>query len=181
MARTLSKAISYVLLVVVIGCIGTLLFIAHQANKNPNKIPTYFGYKPLTVLTNSMQPRINAGDMVLVKEKEGSDVKKGDIITFRISDKKLITHRVYQVTKEGFVTKGDNNNVKDDWVIKPESLLGQVKFILPKAGLIAKFLASPFGFFLFIILPLLLLILIEVYQRTLSFFNKSGTNPVSRN
>jgi signal peptidase I len=165
---------SSVLVVLVIGCIGFLLFISYQAQKNTNDIPSIFGYQPLTVLTNSMQSKISAGDMIFVKTTKASDVKVGEIITFKVKDTttKLVTHRVVGVTDSGFLTKGDNNNVQDNWEVKPTDLIGEVRIIIPKAGLIAKFVSSPIGFSIFIILPLLLLILMEVYERVIRFLNK---------
>ena len=45
-------------------------------------------------------------------------------------------------TPEGFLTKGDNNNVEDSWKVKPDSLIGEVDVILPNAGFVAKFISS---------------------------------------
>lgn len=170
--KKILKALPYFVTTLIIGCIGFLLFVTIQAHKHPNQIPSFFGYKPLTVLTNSMEPKISAGDMVFVKEKPISSIKKGDIITFKQSEKKLITHRVFRVDNEGFQTKGDNNNVKDNWVVHPENVIGEVKTIIPNAGYVAKFLTSKAGFFLFILLPLLLFVLIEVYTRVLRYLDR---------
>lgn len=158
------KVVTYLLITLIIGSMGFLLFTTVQAQSNPNQIPSYFGYKPLTVLTNSMEPKIHAGDMILIRNKKASAVKRGDIITFKLSEEKLITHRVESVTTKGFLTKGDHNNVKDDWIVHSANLIGEVKVIIPNAGYITKFLTSKAGFSLFILLPLLLFFLIEVFQ-----------------
>ncbi|MGG1678223.1 signal peptidase I [Neobacillus sp. NRS-1170] len=183
MNKMIFKRLSTVLVILVIGCIGFLLFISYQAKKEINDIPSIFGYKPLTVLTNSMQPKISAGDMIFVKNKKAVDVKVGDIITFKVTEPntktKLITHRVKRVSDSGFITKGDNNNVQDNWEVKPTDLLGEVSIIIPNAGHIAKFVSSPIGFLIFIILPLLLFILIEVYERILKILNKKEDQVIS--
>lgn len=166
------KVFTYLLTILLIGSIGFLLFITIQGHNDPKQIPSYFGYKPLTVLTNSMKPEINAGDMIFIRDKKASAVKKGDIITFRLSDENLITHRVVSITDEGYLTKGDNNNVKDDWVVTPDNMLGEVTAILPKAGYISNFLVSKAGFAIFILLPLLIFFLIEVYQRVYRYIEK---------
>lgn len=182
MHEKIFKRLSTVLVVLVICCIGLLLFISHQAQKNTNEIPSFFGYKPLTVLTNSMQPKLSAGDMVFVKTKKASDVKVGEIITFKVTETntKLITHRVIRVTDKGFLTKGDNNNVQDNWVVKPADVIGEVSTIIPKAGLVAKFVSGPIGFSIFIILPLLLFILMEVYERVLRILNKKENEVITK-
>ncbi|WML46662.1 signal peptidase I [Neobacillus sp. PS3-34] len=174
------KVISYLFTVLVLGCIGFLVFVTQEAKQNPNEIPTFFGYKPMTVLTNSMLPNISAGDMVFVKQNDYSSIKKGDIISFKVSDDRIVTHRVLRVTKEGFLTKGDNNNVKDNWLVKPDSLVGEVALTIPKAGYISKFVSSKIGFGLFIILPLFLLVLIEVYQRVLAALDKRENEAVTK-
>lgn len=172
MKRKWMKMFTYLLSISVLCCIVFLLLVTYQAQKNPTKIPSFFGYKPLTVLTNSMEPEISAGDMILVKEAGAAYVKENDIITFRTGDQKVVTHRAVQVTPEGFVTKGDNNNIEDSWKVKPDSLIGKVVTILPNAGYIAKFISSKLGFALFVILPFLLFILIEVYGRASRYFDK---------
>jgi signal peptidase I len=169
--RKMVKVFTYLLSISVLSCIVFLLFVTYQAQQNPNKIPSFFGYKPLTVLTNSMEPKISAGDMIFVKEGTG-EVKEKEIITFRTDDQKVVTHRVVKVTPEGIMTKGDNNNVEDSWKVKPDSLIGKVSVILPNAGHVAKFISSKLGFSLFVLLPFLLFILIEVFDRTNRYFNR---------
>ena len=40
------------------------------------------GYKPLFVLTGSMEPGIKTGDMIIVKGIKESKIKEGDVVTF---------------------------------------------------------------------------------------------------
>lgn len=82
-----------------------------------------------------MEPKISAGDMIFVKEKDAADVKEMDIITFRTDDQKVVTHRVVQVTPEGIMTKGDNNNVEDSWKVTSDSLIGEVGSFCQMQGL----------------------------------------------
>ncbi|MCR8850546.1 signal peptidase I [Rossellomorea sp. SC111] len=180
MKRKMLKMFTYLLSISVLCCIVFLLFVSYQAQQNPSKIPSFFGYKPLTVLTNSMEPKISAGDMVFVKEKDAMSVKEKEIITFRTADQKVVTHRVVDVTPEGFLTKGDNNNVEDSWKVKPDSLIGEVAVILPNAGYVAKFISSKIGFSLFVLLPFLLFILIEVFERTNRYFNRKEDTASSK-
>ena len=60
------------------------------------KPPSIFGYIPLTVLTDSMSPLIDAGDMIFIEEVDIADIKKGDVICFKDpdGDTELLTHRV---------------------------------------------------------------------------------------
>jgi signal peptidase I len=171
MGKKLAKGTMYLLTVFVLCCIVFLLFSTFQAKKDSMKVPAFFGYKPMTVLTNSMKPEISAGDMILVKETKIGNIKKGDILTFQTADKRVVTHRVAQVTQQGFITKGDNNNVEDKEKAQPANVIGKVAFILPNAGYIAKLISSKLGFSIFVLLPFLLYILIEVYQRISKHLN----------
>jgi signal peptidase I len=171
MGKKLARAAMYFLTVFILCSIVFLLFSTYQAKKDPMKVPSFFGYKPMTVLTNSMKPEISAGDMILVKEAKTEDIKKGDILTFQTAQKRVVTHRVAEATPQGFITKGDNNNVEDGERAKPANVIGKVAFILPNAGYIAKLISSKLGFSLFVLLPFLLYILIEVYQRISKYLN----------
>lgn len=165
MKRKILRMLTYLLSISALCCIVFLLFVTYQAQKDAPKIPSFFGYKPLTVLTNSMEPKISAGDMIFVKETNADEVKKDEIITFQTADRKVVTHRVVETTPEGFLTKGDNNNVEDNWKVNPDSLIGKVFVILPKAGFVAKFISSKLGFSIFVLLPFLLFVMIEVFDR----------------
>ncbi|WP_051291278.1 signal peptidase I [Fictibacillus gelatini] len=170
MLKFISKALSFSLLGAVLAIIVFLLYVTFQSNKHPEKVPSFFGYSPLTVLTNSMHPYIKAGDMVFIKKVEPLEVKVNDVITFKETPtKKLITHRVVKIVnkhgKRGFVTKGDNNNVKDSRIVSENQLVGDLAFKIPKAGLIAKFVSGPIGFILLILIPFAGYICLEVYDR----------------
>ena len=132
-----------------------------------------FGYRFYQVLTNSMAPQPDspsrgfyAGDIVLVKMTDGSQVKEGDIITFQVGEgDRYLTHRmVERLTElngqEGdyIVTKGDANNSKDP-PISADRVYGKVAFVIPKMGSVLNFVQenlwlclvcvlSTFGFFL---------------------------------
>lgn len=122
----------------------------------------------LIVLSGSMTPAINAGDVIITLEKEASMINEGDIITFNPSEnssKTPITHRVTNITKENntifFQTKGDANNVVDDFLVSEHNIIGTVIFTIPYLGYLPNFIQSPTGFILFIILPGSLLITSE--------------------
>lgn len=132
-----------------------------------------FGYRFYQVLTNSMAPQPDspsrgfyAGDIVLVKMTDGSQVKEGDIVTFQVGDgDRYLTHRMVERLdelngREGdyIVTKGDANKSKDP-PIEADRVHGKVTFVIPKMGNILNFVQenlwlcivcvlSTFGFFL---------------------------------
>ncbi|WP_240719941.1 signal peptidase I [Pseudarthrobacter sp. NamB4] len=85
--------------------------------------PRLMGYQTSTMLTGSMSPLINPGDVVVTVPVPVGEVKVGDIITYHIpvEDHRVETHRVIDVgtTSDGSITvqtKGDANNGKDPWI-----------------------------------------------------------------
>jgi signal peptidase I len=76
----------------------------------------------------SMNPAFIEGDIIYTKP--GTMILPGDIIVFRDTNAQQITvHRVIYVTKEGFITRGDNNSFFDCNPVVPGQLLGIVKFV----------------------------------------------------
>lgn len=85
--------------------------------------PRVLGYQTSTMLTGSMAPLINPGDVVVTVPTPITDVKVGDIITYHIpvEDQRVETHRITEIstTADGGVavqTKGDANNGIDPWI-----------------------------------------------------------------
>ncbi len=155
-----------VLFGVLIILVGFSVYLTISAKANPNEIPSVFGFKPLTVLSNSMYPELEAGDMIFAKELDPTEVKTGDVITFTENDGRIVTHRVVKVITENgenaFQTKGDNNNVVDQGFVSSNQLLGTMEFNIPNAGHVAKFAASPIGAFVFFGIPFFLYLLLEL-------------------
>jgi signal peptidase len=90
--------------------------------------PRVFGYQTSTMLTGSMSPLINPGDVVLTAPVPVDDINVGDIITYHIpvEDHRVETHRVTKIitNPDGTVavqTKGDANNGVDPWLATIET------------------------------------------------------------
>ncbi|TDF93896.1 signal peptidase I [Arthrobacter terricola] len=84
--------------------------------------PRVLGYQTSTMLTGSMSPLINPGDVVVTVPVPVSELKIGDIITYHIpvQDQRVETHRIVKldVNSQGTATvqtKGDANNGPDPW------------------------------------------------------------------
>lgn len=103
------------------------------------------GYKFYDVLTGSMSPTINPGSLIIVKEIDDSEVKEGDVITFKgTSTSNLTTHRVVEVIEKNnnikFQTKGDANDVLDPMLVDEGLLVGKVVFNVPYMGNVMSFI-----------------------------------------
>ena len=108
-----------------------------------DKLFEIIGYRSYTVLSGSMEPEFYPGDMVITKHKNKSDIKVDDIVTYRDNDGVIITHRIIEETPEGYITKGDNNNVEDADILTEDNIIGEVKFSIPKLGYVMNFLSKP--------------------------------------
>ncbi|MFA4669822.1 signal peptidase I [Pyrococcus kukulkanii] len=68
--------------------------------------PVFVSY----VYSDSMYPTLKRWDVFFINPLSKGDV--GDIIVFNLSGKWTV-HRVYAITEEGYITKGDNNVATD--------------------------------------------------------------------
>lgn len=119
----------------------TIVFINFISIKSDNAF-NIIGFRTYTVLSGSMKPKINPGDIVVVTNKANNKLKKDDIITFK-EENDVITHRIIDIKDNGYITKGDNNNSIDSFIVYPENVIGKVLFHIPKIGYIVEFLARP--------------------------------------
>lgn len=124
----LIKSVFYYIIILVL-----LLFIISNLAGRSNALYNLTNVCTYTVLTGSMRPEINPGDVIIVKKINIEDANSGDIITFN-KDEDVITHRVIEVKDKGITTKGDNNNVLDSGQVTSTSLIGKVILIVPKIG-----------------------------------------------
>lgn len=134
----------------------------------PDRVPDFLGYKPFIVLSGSMEPAIQAGDLIITKVIEAEKVAEGDIIAFQAEKNTIVTHRVTDVrTEEGlsFLTKGDANTGADAKAVGVGELEGIYLCRLAGVGNFAMFLQTPLGMLLFVITPLCLFILYDVVSR----------------
>lgn len=80
---------------------------------------TVIGLKLVTmvvVLSNSMQPQFERGDIIFAQSIFVLPIQSNDIITFNVvNERTAITHRVITVNGDRIITKGGNNPWKDDY------------------------------------------------------------------
>ena len=65
-----------ILLVLLSGYIGYMKYIQKEDNIS------IFGYRAYIVLTGSMEPHYNMGDMIVIKEQPKENIKEGDVINY---------------------------------------------------------------------------------------------------
>lgn len=129
-------------------------------------------YKPFIILSGSMEPGIHTGSVVISRPTE--TYKVGEVITFAPngSKKDLVTHRISEVTKEGFITKGDANEDADSGEVKRENIIGKVEVTIPFLGYLVDFAKTPQGFIIFVIIPATIIVYEELKSITREIFKK---------
>ena len=153
-----------ILIIVILLILAGIIYLNIMYSIDKEKIPSIGGLRMLTVLSGSMRPALEPGDIIIIKDN--TNIVEGDIITFK-SNNLIITHRVVNVKSEegGYLyqTKGDNNNVEDKTLIKQENILGEYLFRIPYLGYIMEFFRSKLGI-LIIVTIIGLLVIFEVIK-----------------
>jgi len=103
------------------------------------------------MLTGSMAPGINPGDVVVSWPKPAADLKVGDVISYHIpvEDHRVETHRVTKIMhgKDGSIsirTQGDANDGVDPWkATLVEDQVWETRFVIPEVGNAIRFFRQP--------------------------------------
>jgi signal peptidase I len=127
------------------------------------------------IMSGSMEPQIQVGDLVLAVGPGGSPYAVGDIITFQRTgepSRTPIIHRIVATTSRGqpcILTKGDNNPVDDyrgglyapgERCVAPDNILSRFRGQIPLIGQPWVWLAHSLGDAAFIVFRLALAIIV---------------------
>lgn len=157
-------------LFVVFAALTTVVVFTGTSN---NGVGNLFGYMPFSIQTQSMEPTIKAGDVVIGKEVDFNTLKEGDIITYwtTVDEQKILnTHRITKVISNGkgtvpsFKTKGDNNQIEDEYTVAAADIVAKYNSKISGLGKAVDFLETQKGFFICIVLPLILFFLYQLYH-----------------
>ncbi len=154
--------------IILLTALFTFTTLATKDTKNVSRIA---GFTPLVVLSDSMAPTFNAGDLIIIKACDPSKLVEGDIITFHTIIENayaLNTHRINSIQEingiRSYTTKGDNNDIADMRMISDGDVVGKYVAKLPIMGRLINFLSSATGFLLVIVVPMLLFFVYQVYH-----------------
>ena len=106
-----------------------------------------FGLKTMYVVSNSMYPTFERGDL-LIGSTNYNSLAQGDIIAFNSKwfNNKIVTHRVFEIVDENtdseiipsddskIYTKGDNNFEVDPSSISKSDVVAEIVVIFPNVG-----------------------------------------------
>lgn len=156
--------------ILVINC--TLII---KSFTNKDEVPNFGSRIPMIILTDSMYPEIESGDLIICRQTDAEEVQVGDIICFfdpAGNGTSTVTHRVMEITTDengglAWVTKGDANNAEDQVKVPAEKLVGVYSTRIAGAGNIAMFMQTTQGLIICVICPIILLIAYDIIRRRL--------------
>ncbi len=105
------------------------------------------GFRPVVVISGSMSPEIDVGDVVVVRKVPVEDIQVGDVIQYKQGDTTII-HRVVEIRNQSapvFITKGDADNSPDPSPVYPSQILGKVSFTVPEVGWVSIWIKGLFN------------------------------------
>lgn len=196
--KVVNVIVDILIILVLLVSVFTLVSVLTTTNGGKG-VPNIFGKAPIGVLTDSMKgdkpDSFNQGDLIIcdvVDSNANNTFKEGDVITFRAdidNDGKedLLTHRIYKVNEDGsFQTKGDANisydqdpsNATRFANVFPRDVLAVYHGAkISGLGNVINFIRTPMGFFLIILLPMIIFFIyqaIRVIMNAMAYSREKG-------
>ena len=132
--RKLINNISCVCLIII------LISVCYSKFISKDEMITLFGKGFLVIITESMYPTIESGELIIISEKKS--YKEGDIITYLDQENMIVTHRINEINDKTFIAKGDNNNIEDD-ECNIDRIYGKVIYQSKLLGLFVLYFLKP--------------------------------------
>lgn len=178
MKGALRKTINIIVdIVIVLILILSVLIVTLSLTTEASGVPNIFGVAPLSVQSNSMEDTISEGDLIFcnVTADTGKDYKKGDIVTFPqeiAGEMRYNTHRIVEVVSDSNITyyrtQGDNRNTNpqpDEDLKTSADIVAQYSGVkIGGLGYVLSFLRTQLGFFLCVLLPMILFFIYEAVR-----------------
>lgn len=138
--------------------IGAILLYIATTVFMPEMTIKIFGFQPMIVVTESMEPVINVNDVVIATKFNSEEAQVGDIITFKADidyngTEEVVTHYIYSIDTSGEETifrtnrhfEDADNVTPDTWLIQESNVIGSYSFHIQYLGLFIEFIKSVYG------------------------------------
>ncbi len=143
--------------------LSILIVVCIQRFSNNNI--TIGGMRIFSVVTGSMIPKYEIGDIIISKEIDASEINVGDDITYKAKKGDLnniiITHQVIEKRQENekykFITKGIANDTADP-EIDDSQIYGKVIYKSVILSFINKITRNLYAFYFLIIVPMAIIV-----------------------
>ena len=149
---------------------------------NKDEVPDFAGIVPLIVLSDSMYPDIEKGDLIIAQAVDPNTLGVGDVISFYAAEDDyttIWTHKIIEVIEEDgkvmFRTQGINNPTPDGKLREADKIVGKWNEIrLAGAGNIAMAMQEPGGLIVCVVVPILLFVGYDIIRRKMYEKGKSS-------
>lgn len=157
--------IGYTLLAVLVIAI----FIVVVLQRVSNNTFSIGGFKIFNILTGSMLPKYEVGDILVSKDIEPNEIQIGDDIVYLGKSGtfagKTVTHQVIDIEEENgaykFHTKGIANQ-EEDPLVSQEQVIGKIVYKIQSLSFISKLINNLYSFYFIIFIPVAILIFLEI-------------------
>ena len=127
------------------------------------------GFKIFNILTGSMLPKYEVGDILISKDIAPSEIQIGDDIVYLGNSGtfagKTVTHQVIGIEDENgtykFHTKGIANT-EEDPLVSEEQVRGKIVYKIRTLSYISKLINNLYSFYFVIFIPIAILIFLEI-------------------
>ena len=158
--KILWNAIKTITTILVILIVFTIV-IQRMSN---NKL-TLAGYGIYTVVTKSMVPKYQVGDMLLSKNIDPNTLKINDDVVYLGKEGtfagKIVTHQLIKIEEVNgnkvFHTKGIANIIEDP-TITGDQIYGKIITKLTVLSFLTKIIRNQYGFFFIVLVPIVILV-----------------------
>lgn len=164
--RRVVMVVGIVLCVILVPILICNVILMVKGAANPNEVPSIFGIAPYYVMTDSMAPYFDGGDLIFIHKVAADDIAIDDVIAFfdpLSTEQEMVAHRVKDifVDQQGnidFVTQGDANNIVDIVTVPATNVVGKYVLRMRGMGRVAMFIQSTPGVIVCVSVPLLFLV-----------------------
>ena len=158
------KLINNIVYVILFLIVASVLFVVTLQRASNNDI-ALGGIRIFNIVSESMVPKYNIGDVLVVKSIEPQNIKVGDDIAYigqeSTFNQKIVTHQVIEIDYENgeyiFHTKGIAN-ILEDPLVHQNQVFGKVVYKIWILSLISKILSNVYVVFFGIFVPIVILI-----------------------
>lgn len=158
------KLINNIIYVILFLIVASVLFVVILQRASNNDI-ALGGVRVFNIISESMVPKYNIGDVLVVKSIEPQNIKVGDDIAYigqeSTFNQKIVTHQVIKIDYENgeyiFHTKGIAN-ILEDPLVHQNQVFGKVVYKIRILSFISKILSNVYVVFFGIFVPIVILI-----------------------
>ncbi len=152
---------------------STLIFLYIALSLLIPGVSLFGRYQHYVILTGSMRPTIEVGDVVFINNQTSlSEMEDGDIVAFYADvtndgQDDVVVHYVHTIDRDAktFTTRPENTMTPDPWTLSQNDLIGSYAFRIPRIGRFMLFAQSALGRIVIVVNIVLLYIIYQLWNK----------------